>query len=284
MLKKPDWLRVPYKDNINIDFMTELLKELKLNTVCIEADCPNRPECFSEKTATFMILGTNCTRRCGFCNVGFGVPRPADEKEPERIAAAVKKLNLGYVVITSVTRDDLPDGGAGHFSNVLKAIHKTIPDTLVEVLIPDLTVLKIITDESPAVVGHNIETVESLYASVRPDAGYNRSLDVLRNIKKLDPCIVTKSGIMLGLGETRSEVLRTFDDLLDTGCQILTIGQYLSPGRRNLRVQEYIKPHIFDEYGDIARKKGFRFVTAAPLVRSSYRVGRIKNDEKHTLF
>jgi len=273
MPKKPDWLQIPYSDSKNSELMAELLKEHKLNTVCIEADCPNRRECFSEKTATFMILGTNCTRNCNFCNVKSGAPFPVDDKEPERVAAAVKDLSLKYVVITSVTRDDLPDGGAAHFSNVLKAIHKTAPGTLVEVLIPDLTSLGILTEKPPAVISHNIETVESLYAAVRPDAGYDRSLNVLRNIKKLDPAMVTKSGIMLGLGESRDEVLKTFDDLLDSCCDVLTIGQYLSPGRHHYRVREYIKPYIFDEYGDIARKKGFRFVASGPFVRSSYKAG-----------
>jgi len=273
MLKKPIWLKVSYTDSNDSELMTGLLKELDLNTVCVEADCPNRRECFSEKTATFMILGTNCTRNCSFCNVRSGVPFPVDDKEPERIVAAIKNLNLKYVVITSVTRDDLPDGGAAHFSNVLKAVHKTAPGTLVEVLIPDLISLEIITEKSPAVIGHNIETVESLYATVRPDAVYDRSLSVLRNIKKLDPAMVTKSGIMLGLGETRDEVLKTFDDLLDSGCDVLTIGQYLSPGRDHYLVREYIKPHVFDEYGEVARKKGFRFVASGPFVRSSYKAG-----------
>jgi len=271
---KPDWLRVPYFNGPDTKPTEELINELKLHTVCIEADCPNRRECFSNKTATFLILGTKCTRNCSFCNVSFGIPKPVDEGEPERIAAAVKMLCLKYVVITSVTRDDLPDGGAAHFSNVIKEIHKTVPDSHVEVLIPDLTALKIITDESPAVICHNIETVESLYAAVRPDAGYYRSLEVLRNIKDLDPGIVTKSGIMLGLGETRDEVLKAFDDLLDSGCEFLTIGQYLSPGRDHYPVHEYIKPHIFNEYGNIAKEKGFRHVLSAPLVRSSYHAGR----------
>ena len=270
MTGKPDWLRVPYFDNENSAFVAEMLNELSLNTVCIEANCPNRSECFSKKTATFMILGTNCTRKCSFCNVSFGTPQPVDEDEPAKIAAAIKKLGLRYAVITSATRDDLPDGGAQHFSDVIRLIHMSSPETAVEVLIPDLMALKVITELSPAVISHNIETVKSLYTAVRPDADYERSLEVLRKIKQLNPDISTKSGIMLGLGETRAEVLDTFDDLLETGCDFLTVGQYLSPSKSHFPVHEYVEPQVFDEYADIARKKGFRHVASAPLVRSSY--------------
>ena len=270
MIKKPDWLRVPYFDDRGSAFVTGLLEELKLHTVCIEANCPNRSECFSNKTAAFMILGTNCTRNCSFCNVNYGAPQPVDTDEPSRIADAVKRLELQYTVITSVTRDDLPDGGAAQFSNVISAIRNTSPDTVIEVLIPDSITLKIVTDESPDVISHNIETVESLYADIRPDADYHRSLDIIRSVKKLNPDIHSKSGLMLGLGETAEEIVKTFDDLLDAGCEFLTIGQYLSPSKKHYRVREYIEPKIFDEYAVTARKKGFRHVASAPFVRSSY--------------
>jgi len=268
--KKPEWLRIPYYNNENSSFVTELLNELNINTVCIEADCPNRSECFSNKTATFMVLGTNCTRNCAFCNVCHGLPQNVDENEPSRIAEAVKRLELKYVVITSVTRDDLPDGGAGHYANVIEAIESYSPETIVEVLIPDLSELKIVTDQSPAVISHNIETVESLYSSVRPEADYLRSLNVLSGIKRLDPGIRTKSGMMLGLGESQAEVLKTLEDLLDAGCEFLTIGQYLSPSKNHYPVVEYLDPDRFAVYGEKAKNMGFRYVASAPLVRSSY--------------
>ena len=268
---KPNWLRVPYFNNESSSFIQELLNELDLNTVCDEAHCPNRLECFSNKTATFMILGTNCTRKCTFCNINHDIPQPVDENEPTRIAEAVRRLDLKYVVITSVTRDDLPDGGSEHFSKVIRTIRNTSPETVIEVLIPDLTELKIITDQSPAVIGHNIETVASLYDYVRPEADYLRSLGVIIAIKQLDSNIRTKSGIMLGLGETNEEILQTFDDLLAAGCEFLTIGQYLSPSKAHYPVFEYIEPEVFMEYGKIAKEKGFYYVASSPFVRSSYK-------------
>jgi lipoic acid synthetase len=274
MLKKPDWLRVPYFDTEDGLFVTDLTKELNLNTVCIEANCPNRAECFSKKTATFMILGSNCTRNCTFCNVSHGTPLPVDKDEPRRVAAAVKKLGLKYVVITSVTRDDLPDGGTAHFAEVIEEIKRASPDTAVEVLIPDLAALEVIAEKKPEVISHNIETVESLYSVIRPKAGYKRSLNVLRNIKELcthlNTSIRVKSGLMLGLGETREEILKTFDDLLEHDCEILTIGQYLSPSKAHYPVKEYVEPTVFEEYEGIAKEKGFRFVKSGPFVRSSY--------------
>ncbi|MCL2820459.1 MAG: lipoyl synthase [Oscillospiraceae bacterium] len=270
MPTKPEWLRVPYADNENSSYVTELLKELKLNTVCTEASCPNRGECFSNKTATFMILGNICTRKCTFCNVRFGTPDTPDKDEAKRIAAAVLKLQLRYVVITSVTRDDLPDGGAFHFSEVIKAIRKSSPETAVEVLIPDLTGPEVITAKSPAVISHNIETVKSLYETVRPGADYKRSLKVLRTIKEQNPKIYTKSGLMLGLGESENEISEAFDDLLKAGCDFLTIGQYLSPGKNHLPVLKYIEPSEFEKYGKTALETGFKHVESAPLVRSSY--------------
>jgi len=274
MPKKPDWLRVPDFQNENSDYITALLNELELNTVCDEANCPNRIECFSNRTATFIILGTNCTRNCTFCNVNHGIPQPVDENEPVRIAEAIRRLGLKHVVITSVTRDDLAYGGSEHFSKVIRAIRNTSPETVVEVLIPDLTELKIITDQSPVVIGHNIETVASLYNDVRPEADYSRSLELISAIKRLDPSIRTKSGIMLGLGETHEEILKTFDDLLASGCEFLTIGQYLQPSKDHYPVFEYIKPEVFTEYGRIAKEKGFTHVASAPLVRSSYNAAK----------
>ena len=274
MTRKPEWLRVPYYYNQNIKITAGLLDELKLNTVCTEAACPNRSECFSKKTATFMILGTKCTRNCRFCNISFGMPQPVDEDEPVRIAAAIKKLHLRYVVVTSVTRDDLRDGGAAHFLKTVRAIRDAAPEAAIEVLIPDLKDLRPIIDASPEVISHNIETVETLYATVRPEANYNRSLTVLRSIKQLNPKIRSKSGMMLGMGEPREEVLKTLDDLLEAGCELLTMGQYLSPGKKHYPVKEYIEPHVFAGYAETAKKMGFRHVEAAPLVRSSYNAAK----------
>ena len=270
MKSKPDWLRIPYNENANNLFVNELLSELNINTVCDEADCPNRSECYSKKTATFMIMGTVCTRRCTFCNVRFGSPKPPDENEPERIAVAVRKLDLKYVVITSVTRDDLPDGGASKFADVVLSIRNHSTGTGVEILIPDLSDLTDIINVRPSVISHNIETVKSLYPFIRPEANYERSLSVLKNVKKADSNIHTKSGLMLGLGETQNEVIKVFENLLQVGCDFLTIGQYLSPSKKHFPVREYIDPQVFDEYGKTAKKMGFRHVVSAPLVRSSY--------------
>jgi len=280
MKRKPDWLRVPYYNDQSISYLTEMLEEMNLNTVCVEANCPNRAECFSNKTATFMILGTKCTRKCMFCNVRHGNPDPLDKDEPFRIASAVNKLCLKHVVITSVTRDDLSDGGSYHFARVIQAIRKTSPETVVEVLIPDLTDIADIISESPEVISHNIETVETLYSMVRHEADYDRSLSVIHNVKKQNASIRTKSGLMLGLGETRDEVLKTFDDLIKAGCDYLTIGQYLSPSKNHYPVREYVEPMVFSEYAEIAYKKGFIFVASAPLVRSSYHAEKAFNASK----
>jgi len=278
MLRKPDWLRVKHADNHpNMKTVESILGELGLNTVCREAACPNYMECFSRKTATLMILGTNCTRNCRFCNVRNGQPEPPDQSEPGNVARAVKELGLKYVVVTSVTRDDLPDGGAQHFANVVTAIKQIAPETAVEVLIPDfkgdLTALKKVTDAKPAVISHNMETVKSLYSEVRPEAQYDRSLSVLRNIKQLSSDIRSKSGIMVGLGETEAEVFELLTDLREAGCEFLTIGQYLAPSKQHYPVNEYIEPSMFQKYAEAARQKGFAFTASAPLVRSSYNAG-----------
>ena len=274
MLKKPEWLRVSGNRSLNNDAVAGVLKALKLNTVCNEAACPNHMECFSRKTATFMILGTACTRNCRFCNVRHEPPESPEIDEPERISQAVSELDMRYVVITSVTRDDLPDGGAAHFADVIHAIRFRSPKTAIEVLIPDFggdaAALKIVTDALPDAISHNMETVSVLYSAVRPQAVYTRSLELLANVKRLNPVIRSKSGIMLGLGETEAQVYELFDDLREVGCEFLTIGQYLAPTRNHLPVFEYIEPHRFEEYGEAARNKGFAFVASAPLVRSSY--------------
>ena len=250
------------------------MSQLKLNTVCEAAACPNYAECFSRKTATFMILGTNCTRNCRFCNVRHDTPLPVDPDEPRHVAEAVAALGLRYVVVTSVTRDDLPDGGASHFADVIRSLQQSAPDTAIEVLVPDfpgnIDALKSVTDAGPAVISHNMETVASLYEKVRPEADYARSLALLQNIKALRPDIHSKTGIMLGLGETKEQVLALFDDLREVGCEFLTIGQYLAPTKNHVPVEAYIEPAQFEEYGELARAKGFSFVASAPLVRSSY--------------
>ena len=275
MLKKPDWLRVRFDETPNRHAVEELLRGLKLNTVCAQANCPNVGECFSRKTATFMAMGTNCTRDCRFCNVRHGPPQPLDPQEPGSIAQAVKALGLKYVVVTSVTRDDLPDGGAAHFAAIIEEIRKASPGTATEVLIPDLQgnprALETITRAAPDVISHNMETVRPLYAQVRPQAQYERSLELLRQIKRLNPGVRSKSGFMLGLGESEAQVHALMDDLHAAGCEFLTIGQYLAPSRAHLPVRAYLEPACFDAYGALARQKGFRFVASAPLVRSSYR-------------
>jgi len=272
--RKPDWLRISRKSSPEQSEVEGLLKELGLNTVCKEANCPNYSDCFSRKTATFMIMGTACTRNCRFCNVRTDVPKPLDVGEPENVARAVRQLGLQYVVITSVTRDDLADGGAAHFATTIGAIRETSPETVIEVLVPDFKgdedALRIITDARPDVVSHNMETVKDLYSQVRIGADYQRSLQLLSNIKKFAPEIRAKSGIMLGLGETEEQVFELFDNLLAANCESLTIGQYLAPSLEHHPVQDFVKPEIFEDYGQVARDKGFAFVASAPLVRSSY--------------
>ena len=275
MLPKPEWLRIPYYDTTNRKAVEDILGRLNLNTVCSEACCPNYGECFSRKVATFMIMGTNCTRNCGFCNVRSEQPLQLNPEEPQNVAQAVKELGLKYVVVTSVTRDDLPDGGAEHFAKVIHEIRKSAPETVIEVLIPDfegnIDALKTVTDASPDVISHNMETVKSLYLTVRPQAEYGQSLSLLKNIKLLNPKIRSKSGIMVGLGETKEQIFELFDDLREVDCEFLTIGQYLSPSKQHIPVKEYVEPAMFEEYGLIAKQKGFDYVASAPLVRSSFR-------------
>jgi len=275
---KPAWLKKHLPRGGDYARVTRLLSGAKLHTVCQEANCPNMFECFSKDTATFMILGDQCTRHCRFCNGTARPPLPVDPEEPARVAKTARDLGLHYVVVTSVTRDDLPDGGAAHFAAVIHAIKQMGQETgqtvRVEVLIPDfkgdMHALKTVMDAGPDVINHNIETVAGLYIQARPEAEYQRSLDLLRNVKRLNPDMPAKSGIMVGLGETREQLIQTFQDLVDHGCDMLTIGQYLQPTRNHLPVHRFYPPEEFDELAEVARHMGFRKVAAGPFVRSSY--------------
>jgi len=256
--------------------MKSTLRGHRLNTVCEEAMCPNKPECFSKPTATFLILGPSCTRNCSFCSVktsGAELLSPPDLNEPIRIAEAAMEMKLNYVVITSVTRDDLSDGGASVFSATVRAIKEAIKDVRVEVLVPDFKgsreALRVVMDSGPDVFNHNVETVPSLYSSVRPQAVYSRSLKVLSDAKGMSRSVLTKSGLMLGLGETIDEVQETLLDLRAAGCDLLTIGQYLRPSLANIPVHQYIEPEFFDRIRDIALEMGFSSVASSPLTRSS---------------
>lgn len=252
-----------------------LLSRLDLHTVCEGARCPNLWECFAESTATFMILGKICTRNCKFCSVAKGSPLPVDRKEPKRIAQAVKKLDLKHVVITSVTRDDLPDRGAFQFFSTIMEVHSINPDVIIEVLIPDFAgnkeAIKQILKAGPDIIAHNLETVPSLYRKVRSGASYERSLKLLKLVKILQPDIYTKTGLMLGLGEEKQEILGVMEDLRKIDCDILTMGQYLRPSSSHLEVRRFIPPSEFEEYKKVAEKTGFLFVASGPFVRSSYR-------------
>lgn len=271
---RPDWLRVRVQNTEQTQFIEKLLKRLNLNTVCTEANCPNRYECYASGTATFMILGAECTRNCRYCNVHKGTPTPVDPDEPRHVAEAVLEMKLKHIVITSVTRDDLADGGANHFAQVISQIRELTPNVTIEVLIPDFqgnrAALQSVVDAKPEIINHNIETVPRVYSIVRPMADYNQSLELLQRVKEMDSSILTKSGIMVGLGETPSEMEETFRDLRATGCELLTIGQYLAPSKEHYPIQEYITPEQFEAYKLAAEEMGFTAVASAPLVRSSY--------------
>ena len=275
-LRKPDWLKVTANSGQANESVMELLRSLNLHTVCEEAGCPNCGECFARRTATFLILGSLCTRNCRFCAVAKGSPLPPDPDEPEKLAEAVMRLGLKHAVITSVTRDDLPDGGADHFARVIQAIRAAQPGNppAIEVLIPDLqgnwAALHKIVAARPEILNHNIETVPRLYPSVRPKASYQRSLSLLAAAKKECPDLLTKSGLMVGLGESPAEVTGVMQDLRSAACDLLTIGQYLAPSRQHHPVVAYIHPDQFAVYRQIAENMGFRHVAAGPLVRSSY--------------
>jgi len=274
---KPSWIKVRLPSNPVFFSTKALISDLRLHTVCESAQCPNRWECWSQGTATFMIAGDRCTRACGFCAVTTAKPFALEEDEPQRVAEAVMRMKLKHVVITAVARDDLKDGGAHHFARVIATIQKMDSSIIIEVLVPDFhaddSCIQTVLDAGPDIYNHNMETVERLTPVVRSRAKYRTSLQVLRRAKELSfrgRGIVTKSGIMLGLGETEPEIFQTMDDLREVGCQVLTMGQYLRPTPNHLPVVEFVTPEQFDLYGEIARKKGFEHVASGPLVRSSY--------------
>ena len=272
--RKPPWLKVRLSSSPVYHDTRRLMRRLKLNTVCEEAACPNIGECWAQKHATVMILGAVCTRACAFCNVATGTPDAVDSNEPLHLAEAVGELGLRHVVVTSVDRDDLADGGAGHFAACIAALRERAAQTTIEVLTPDFRrkpgAIETVADACPDVYNHNLETVPSLYRRVRPGASYRHSLDLLRRVRERDASIFTKSGIMVGLGEQRDEVLELMDDLRASDVDFLTIGQYLRPTRRHIEVARYVEPAEFDDYAAEARKRGFLLVSSAPLTRSSY--------------
>lgn len=276
-LKKPEWIKVKAPTSKEYFETKALVSEHKLHTVCEEAACPNIGECWSKRHATFMILGDVCTRSCKFCNVKTGLPDLLDPHEPERVGLAVAKMNLAHVVITSVDRDDLDDGGAEHFAQVIRAIRQLSPYTTIEVLTPDFLrkehAIEIVVKAKPDVFNHNLETVPRLYASVRPGARYFNSLRLLDTVKKLDNTIFTKSGVMVGLGEEKHEIFQVMDDLRSAQVDFMTIGQYLQPTPKHHPVMDFITPEQFDEYASRGRAKGFLLVAASPLTRSSYHAG-----------
>ncbi|WP_188608350.1 lipoyl synthase [Chelatococcus reniformis] len=275
--RKPDWIRVKAPGSPAWSATQKIVRDNKLVTVCEEAGCPNIGECWEKKHATFMIMGDTCTRACAFCNVKTGLPDPLAPDEPEKVADAVAKLGLSHVVITSVDRDDLPDGGAAHFAAVIAAIRRRAPGTTVEILTPDFLrkdgALEVVVAAKPDVFNHNLETVPSKYLTVRPGARYFHSIRLLQRVKELDPAIFTKSGIMVGLGEERNEVLQLMDDLRSASIDFLTIGQYLQPTRKHHPVIRFITPDEFKAYETTAYAKGFLMVSATPLTRSSHHAG-----------
>lgn len=276
-LRKPDWIRVRAPGSPVYRETQDIVRSNKLVTVCEEAGCPNIGECWSKKHATFMILGDTCTRACAFCNVRTGLPEPVDADEPRRVADAVAKLGLHHVVITSVDRDDLQDGGAQHFADVIRAIREASPGTTIEILTPDFLrkdgALEVVVAAKPDVFNHNLECVPSLYLQVRPGARYFHSIRLLQRVKELDPAMFTKSGIMVGLGEQRNEVLQLMDDLRVAEVDFLTIGQYLQPTKKHYPINRFVTPDEFKAYETIAYAKGFLMVSSSPLTRSSHHAG-----------
>ncbi len=272
--RKPDWIRVRAPGSAIFQQTRELMRENKLVTVCEEAACPNIGECWSQKHATMMIMGDTCTRACSFCNVRTGLPDALDTDEPARVGDAVAKLGLRHVVVTSVDRDDLPDGGAAHFAAVINAIRSASPGTTIEILTPDFlrkpSALQVVVAARPDVFNHNLETVPRLYPTIRPGARYFQSLRLLNDVKSLDPTIFTKSGMMLGLGEQRGEIGQVMDDLRIADVDFLTLGQYLQPTVKHAAVERFVPPDEFNDYASLARAKGFLMVAATPLTRSSY--------------
>ena len=279
--KKPPWLKKRLPPFQDIQKVRSILEQTDLHTVCEEARCPNLGECFSTGTSTFLILGRVCTRDCGFCAVERGIPVPPDETEPEKVAQAVQKMGLQYVVITSVTRDDLPDGGASLFAKTIQTIRVLDPKIKVEVLIPDFqgnpNSLNTVLKEGPYVLNHNIETISRLYPRVRPQADYSRSLNLLKSSKKSHPYILTKLGFMLGLGETKEEILELLRDLREVGCDFLTVGQYLQPHPDRLPVVRFVLQEEFEEYKRLGEEMGFKAIASGPFVRSSFHAAKMFN-------
>ena len=276
--RKPDWIRVKAPTSEGYAQTRKLMRDLKLNTVCEEAACPNIGECWSKSHATMMIMGEVCTRACAFCNVATGKPQALDPTEPVRVADAVAKMGLKHVVITSVDRDDLADGGAAHFAAVVRAIRAAAPGTTIEILTPDFLRKPVaaafeVIDAKPDVFNHNLETVPRLYLSIRPGARYYHSLRLLERVKERDPTQFTKSGVMVGLGETREEVMQVMDDMRSAGIDFITIGQYLQPTRRHAAIDRFVHPDEFAAYETMARAKGFLMVASSPLTRSSHHAG-----------
>ncbi len=278
-MRLPEWIKV--KSFTGLHDTKSILRTYGLSTVCEEAKCPNRGECFSKPTAAFMILGSACTRNCGFCAVESSRPGPPDNDEPEKVAMAAKELGLKYVVITSVTRDDIKDGGASHFARTVSAVREHLPAAKIEVLTPDFRgnkdSLKTVLDSGPDVYNHNVETVPRLYPYVRHQADYRKSLNVLMNAKSIAPEITIKSGFMVGLGETFTEIIDVLRDLKTAGCDTVTIGQYLRPSKKNLPVREYVRPEMFDVYKEIALDMGFKYAASSPLTRSSMNADEMYN-------
>ncbi|NJO39365.1 MAG: lipoyl synthase [Cyanobacteria bacterium CRU_2_1] len=282
MTVKPEWLRVKAPQWERVGRVKEILRDLALNTVCEEASCPNIGECFNHGTATFLIMGPACTRACPYCDIDFEKkPKPLDPTEPDRLAEAVRRMRLNHVVITSVNRDDLSDGGASQFVECIDAIRQVSPGTTIEVLIPDLCgnwqALALILNAQPEVLNHNTETVPRLYRRVRPQGNYDRSLELLKRARQLAPCVYTKSGIMVGLGETDEEVRQVMRDLRSVDCDILTIGQYLQPSQNHLSVQQFVPPEQFDAWQKLGETIGFLQVVSSPLTRSSYHAEQVRS-------
>ena len=277
ILKKPDWLRVKAPGSAGYNETRSIVRDAKLVTVCEEAACPNIGECWSKNHATIMIMGDTCTRACAFCNVKTGLPQPLDKDEPRRVGETVALMKLAHVVITSVDRDDLADGGAEHFAEVVRQIRSQSPSTTIEILTPDFLrkegAAEIVIDAKPDVFNHNLETVPRNYLKIRPGARYYHSLRLLERVKERDPQQFTKSGIMVGLGETREEVMQVMDDMRSAGIDFITIGQYLQPTRKHAAIDRFVTPDEFKAYESIARAKGFLMVSSSPLTRSSHHAG-----------
>ncbi len=277
ILRKPEWIRVKAPGSPIYAETQKIVRENKLVTVCEEAGCPNIGECWSKKHATFMVMGDTCTRACAFCNVKTGMPEALDIGEPARVADAVARMGLAHSVITSVDRDDLPDGGAFHIAEVIREIRKASPDTTIEVLTPDFLkkegALELVVEAKPDVFNHNLETVPGLYLKIRPGARYFHSLRLLERVKELDPTMFTKSGIMVGLGETREQVMQVMDDMRSAQIDFITVGQYLQPTRKHAAIDRFVTPDEFKSYETLAYSKGFLMVSSSPLTRSSHHAG-----------